>query len=144
MRPWKKRYIKANMKYIIEIVVFCISLIYIDCAKRPQVTLKEFDIKTPEGLFNEGKYYLKNKNFEYALRSFYTLVEDFPTDSLADDAQFLIAEILANPKNPNFNIREAISEYENLIKSHSESPLVPKAKKQLAKLQKLNESNQKR
>lgn len=132
------------MKHIIEILIFCISLTGIDCAKRPQVMLKEFDVTTPEGLFSEGKYYLKNKNYEYALRSFYTLVEDFPTDSLADDAQFLIAEILANPKNPNFDIREAISEYENLIKNYSESPLVSKAKKQLVKLQKLNESHSKR
>ncbi|MCS7258232.1 MAG: tetratricopeptide repeat protein [candidate division WOR-3 bacterium] len=132
------------MKIFKYLFLLSIGLIAVNCVKKHQIFTAQFDITSPHGLFSEGLYYLKNKNYEYALRSFYTLVEDFPTDSLADDAQFYVAEILANPQNPNRNLLEAISEYQNLIKNYPESPFVLKAQKQLIKLQKIQKSNKKR
>jgi outer membrane protein assembly factor BamD (BamD/ComL family) len=117
-----------------------VFLLFLDCAKKEYLNPQEFDISTPEGLFLEGQYYLKSKNFDYALRSFYSLIEDFPDDTLTDDAQFLIAQILAHPQNPNRDLEEAVFEYENLIDNYPQSPYFKKAQKELRRLQKLLKS----
>jgi outer membrane protein assembly factor BamD (BamD/ComL family) len=127
------------MKPCVTISVFLLALIFIGCPSQEAVkptTPPSFDINSPEGLYAEGQYHLKYKDYEYALRSFYTLVEDFEEDSLADDAQFMIAEILSSPKNPNNDLETALEEYENLVDNYPDSPYMKKAEKQIAKIEK--------
>ena len=95
-----------------------------------------FDINTASGLYNEAKFYLKFKDYDYAQRSFATLVEEFPNDVLADDAQFMVAEILSNPKNLNQDLQAALDEYKSLVKDYPDSPFIKKAQKKILELEK--------
>lgn len=96
----------------------------------------EFDINTASGLYKEAQFYLKFKDYDYAQRSFATLVEEFPEDALADDAQFMVAEILSNPKNPNYDLESALDEYNYLVENYPDSPFVKKAQKKILQLEK--------
>lgn len=142
MHHWKRKsanfkgeYMKEYKYFYLWLFALCCLLIFIGCAVKTTTT-PQFDIESPQGLYDEGQYYLKQKNYDYALRSFSTLVEDFPDDILADDAQFMIAEILANPKNPNQDLESALEEYENLLDNYSTSPFVKKAQKKIKELEK--------
>lgn len=128
---------KKMNKYII-IFGITIILFFTGCASqsvRPSET-PEFDINSAVGLFKEAQFYLKLKDYDYAQRSFATLVEEFPEDALADDAQFMVAEILSNPKNPNNDLESALDEYNYLIENYPDSPLVKKAQKKILQLEK--------
>jgi TolA-binding protein len=123
-----------------HIILFCTIIILFlgGCASlsvRPAETPK-FDVGTANGLFDEAKYYLKYKDYDYAQRSYATLVDQFPKDALADDAQFMVAEILANPSNKNQDLESALEEYKNLIKNYPDSPFVKKAQKKVLDLEK--------
>jgi outer membrane protein assembly factor BamD (BamD/ComL family) len=123
-----------------HIILFCTVVVLFlgGCASlsvRPSETPK-FDINTATGLYNEAKYYLKYKDYNYAQRSFATLVDQFPKDALADDAQFMVAEILSNPTNKNQDLESAFEEYKNLIKNYPDSPFIKKAQKKVSELEK--------
>jgi outer membrane protein assembly factor BamD (BamD/ComL family) len=128
------------MKKIFVLSYLAISVLFIGCPSKGVLQLGSeqppFDINTPEGLYKEGQYYLKHKDFDYALRSFSTLVEDFSDDTLADDAQFMVAEILSNPKNPNQDIESALEEYQNLLDDYPDSPFIKKAQKKVEQIEK--------
>jgi outer membrane protein assembly factor BamD (BamD/ComL family) len=111
--------------------------LFIACPTKTTVqTTKQLDITKPDGLYQEGQNYLKQKNYDFALRDFTTLVEDFSEDTLADDAQFMIAEILSNPKNPNVDLEFAVDEYQNLIDNYPDSKYIDKANKKIELLEK--------
>ena len=125
------------MKAFITLLILSISILFIGCPSNATVQpAKKFDITTSEGLYQEGQYYLKQKIYDFAQRSFTTLVEDFEEDSLADDAQFMIAEILSNPKNPNVDLESAIDEYQNLLDNYPDSKYADKANKKIVQLEK--------
>lgn len=125
------------MKKFNVLLVFLISILFIACPTKTTVqTTKELDITKPDGLYQEGQNYLKQKNYDFALRDFTTLVEDFSEDTLADAAQFMIAEILSNPKNPNMDLESAVDEYQNLIDNYPDSKYIDKANKKIELLEK--------
>jgi outer membrane protein assembly factor BamD (BamD/ComL family) len=127
------------MKKILMISIFMLSLLFIGCPSKPVMKPGEtpqFDTETPEGLYQEGQYYLKYKEYDYALRSFVTLAEDFSESILADDAIFAAGGILSNPKNPNYDLDEALEQYETLVDDYPDSPFVKKAQKQIDKIEK--------
>lgn len=130
------------MKKFTILLVLSISILFISCMTKTTVqTAKVFDISKPDGLYQEGQNYLKHKNYDFALRDFTTLVEDFSDDTLADDAQFMIAEILSNPKNPNVDLESAVNEYQNLLDNYPDSKYTDKANKKIEQLEKkLDES----
>ncbi len=111
-------------------------MLIIGCPSKKITKPEQLNQDNAFGLYVWGKYYLQEKNFEKAIESFYTIVEDFEEDSLADDAQFLIAQILSNPKNPDYDLDEALSEYENLIDNYPSSPYVKLAAKKIAQIEK--------
>lgn len=125
-------------KYLITekllLAIFCLSCLSNKLPKRAEPP--QFDTSSARGLFVQGQYYLKHQSYENALESFVMLMQDFEEDSLADDAQFLIAEILSNPKYVDYDLAEAISEYENLIDNYPNSPYVKIAEKRIRKIEK--------
>lgn len=128
--------LKSRICYLIIVG----SLIFfISCPSKEVVRPTEppqFDINTAKGLFQEGQFYLKFKNYDYAYRSFTALVEDFPDDELVDEAQYMIAEILSNSRNPNHDLESALEEYEKLVDDYPDSPYVKKAEKKIQQLKK--------
>ncbi len=125
------------MKKFTVLLVLSISILFIACPTKTTVqTAKQLDITKPDGLYREGQNYLKQKNYDFALRDFTTLIEDFSEDTLADDAQFMIAEILSNPKNPNVDLQSAVDEYQNLIDNYPDSQYIDKANKKIEQLEK--------
>ncbi len=125
------------MKHIIILFVLVLSVLFIGCPTKSNLQpTQTYDISTSEGLFQDAQHYLKLKKYDFALRSFTTLVEDFSEDSLAADAQFMIGEILSNPKNPNKDLSSAIDEYQNLIDNYPDSKYVDLANQKIAKLEK--------
>jgi len=127
------------MKKTIIWLCLILTVLFIGCASKVSVSAggsPKFDIETPQGLYDEGQYYLKQKDYDYALRSFSTIVEDFSDDILAGDAQFQVAEILSNPKNPNQDLETAIEEYQNLIDNYPDSPFIKKAQKKIDQIEK--------
>jgi len=118
-------------------LVLFLSVLFIGCPSAKTVAEDvKYDISTPEGLYQEGQHYLKQKEYDFAQRSFTTLVEDFPEHELADDAQFNVAEILSNPKNKNKDLDAALDEYQTLIDDYPDSPFISKAEKKIEQIEK--------
>lgn len=109
---------------------------FISCSAKKVIQPLGADLNTTQGIYAWGQYYLQQNNFEKAIELFYEIVEDFEDDALADDAQFLIAQILGNPKNPDYDLDDALSEYENLIDNYPESSFVKVARKKIAQIEK--------
>ncbi len=124
------------MKNIINLLLLSIAILIIGCPSVKPGSEPIFDITTPEGLYQEGQHYLKQKKYEFAQRSFSTMVEDFPDHELADEAQFMVAEILSNTKNENRDLEAALDEYQTLIDDYPDSPLVKKAEKKIEQIEK--------
>lgn len=124
------------MKKYFILLLTSLSVLFITCPSAKTVGPTNFDVSTPEGLYQEGQYYLKQKQFDFAQRSFTTLVEDFPEHELADDAQFMVAEILSNPKNKNKDLESALDEYQTLIDDYPDSPYVAQAEKKIEQIEK--------
>ncbi|MEO0091440.1 MAG: tetratricopeptide repeat protein [candidate division WOR-3 bacterium] len=93
----------------------------------------------PAQLFKMAREYLDINDFEKSLEMLYSIVDDFPEDELADDALYLIAEILSDPRNPDQDLDTAIDELERLIEDYPKSEYVVQAKKMIRKLEKLLE-----
>lgn len=146
MHHWKKRPKNIKiMNYRLAILIFLLLITIISCATQQTKSIPQkppFDTETAIGLFAQGQYFLKQKNYEEALDAFRTLVDDFEDDALADDAQFLIAEILSNPRYEDYDLEEALSEYENLIENYPQSPYLPKAKQKIKQIEKKLESEE--
>jgi len=123
---------KKYTVYILLIFAFvgCVSKEIVKPSEPPN-----FDVNTASGLYEEAKFYLKFKDYGYAQRSFATIVEDFPEDALADDAQFMVAEILSNPKSLNQDLQSAIDEYKSLVDNYPDSPFIKKAQKKISELE---------
>lgn len=124
------------MKNIINLLLLSITVLIIGCPSVKPGGEPQYDITTPEGLYQEGQHYLKQKKYEFAQRSFSTMVEDFPEHELADDAQFMVAEILSNPKNESWDLESALDEYEKLLDDYPNSPFVKKAQKKIEQIEK--------
>ena len=120
------------------LILFCLmlSVLFISCPSVKPGGEPKYDITTPEGKYQEGQHYLKQKKFDLAQRSFATMVEEFPEHELADDAQFMVGEILSNPKNENVDLEAALEEYETLIDDYPDSPFVKKAQKKIEQIEK--------
>ncbi|MBS4016534.1 MAG: hypothetical protein KGZ86_08900 [Candidatus Latescibacteria bacterium] len=127
------------MKNFLISVIVLLVFINIGCPSKEVVKPEipaVYDLNRAEGLYAEGQFHLKYKDYARALRSFYEIVEDFEEDPIADDAQFMIAEILSNPKNPDYDLEEALYEYENLVDNYPDSPHVKKAEKKITQIEK--------
>lgn len=127
------------MKYLICLMF--LTLIF-NCSAKQPIAQPPFDTNTAEGLYQEGQYYLSQKMYEYAQRSFTTLIEEFPEHELVDDALFMLGEILSNPKNKNRDLEEALDYYQTIIDDYPESPYIKKAEKKVKTIEKkLEESD---
>ncbi|MCX7784667.1 MAG: outer membrane protein assembly factor BamD [candidate division WOR-3 bacterium] len=128
--------------FLLFIVTLCIGFFSTGCASR---TVKKTEIvsqdttSTTHRLYKTAREYLDNNDFEKSLELLYAIVDDFPKDELADDALYLIAEILSDPKNPDQDLDTAIEELERLIEDYPQSEYVARAKKMIKKLEKLLE-----
>ncbi|MEO0076977.1 MAG: tetratricopeptide repeat protein [candidate division WOR-3 bacterium] len=130
------------MRTTIFFILVVLSVCIVNCSKKPAVAQPPFDTNTAEGLYQEGQYYLSQKMYEYAQRSFTTLIEEFPEHELVDDALFMLGEILSNPKNKNRDLEEALDYYQTIIDDYPESPYVKKAEKKVEAIEKkLEESD---
>ncbi len=136
---------KSYNLFSFRVLLFLLSLsvifFTIQCAartvKRTEIT--QSDTTATYRLYKMARNYLDNNDFEQCLEMLYTIVDDFPEDELADDALFLIAEVLSDPKNPEQDLDTAISELERLIEDYPKSEYVARAKKMIKKLEKLLE-----
>jgi outer membrane protein assembly factor BamD (BamD/ComL family) len=130
----------VQMKKILLLSCLALSILFVGCPSKttvqPSGEAPKFNTDTSTGLYQEGQYYLKHKNYDYAQRSFSTLVEGFPEDSLAAYAQFMVAEILSNSRNPNMDLKSAIDEYQTLLKDYPNSKYVAKAQKKITEIEK--------
>jgi outer membrane protein assembly factor BamD (BamD/ComL family) len=124
------------MKNVIVFLCLTLSVLFISCPSVKAGGEPKYDNTTPEGMYQEGQHYLKQKKFDLAQRSFATMVEEFPEHELADDAQFMVAEILSNPKNENKDLDAALEEYQNLVDDYPESPFVKKAEQKIEQIEK--------
>jgi outer membrane protein assembly factor BamD (BamD/ComL family) len=128
------------MKKLLVLSCLALSILFIGCVSKatiqPSGETPKFKTDTSTGLYQEGQYYLKHKNYDYAQRSFSTLVEEFPKDSFADYAQFMVAEILSNPRNLNVDLKSAIDEYKTLLKDYPNSKYAVNAQKKIEQIEK--------
>jgi len=124
------------MKKFFVLLFLTLSFLFVGCPSVKPIGEPQYDITTPEGLYQEGQHYLKQKKYEFAQRSFSTLVEDFPDHELADDAQFMAGEILSNTKNENHDLEAALDEYQTLIDDYPDSPFVKKVQKKIEQIEK--------
>ncbi len=124
------------MKLNVVIILIVLIIVLSSCFTKTLTQPSEFDQSTAIGLYKWGQYYLQIKNYEKAVESFYDIVDDFDEDTLADDAQFMIAQVLSNPKSSDYDLGDALSEYENLIDNYPLSPFVKIAEKKIAEIEK--------
>lgn len=128
------------MKKFFLLYCLVLSILIIGCPSQTSVAPSGappiFDYNSAQGLYAEGQYYLKLKDYEYALRSFQAIIDDFSLDALALDAQFMVAEILSNPKNPNQDLESALEEYQTLVEDYPNSKYFKKAQKKIEKIEK--------
>ncbi|HED10319.1 MAG TPA: outer membrane protein assembly factor BamD [Caldithrix abyssi] len=106
-----------------RIVVFVLLVVMVSCTgNRPKTGWKaEEYYKYAKELFNDEDYLIASQEFQIIMLR-------FPGSSIADSAQFFLAE-------SHFKMEEYIvasAEYEKLINNMSKSPLVPRAQFQLA------------
>lgn len=128
------------MKKFFLLYCLVLSILIISCPSKTSVAPSgappKFDYYSAQGLYAEGQYYLKLKDYEYALRSFSTIVDDFSDDVLAEDAQFMVAEILSNPKNPNQDLEAALEQYQSLVDDYPNRKYFKKAQKKVEQIEK--------
>jgi outer membrane protein assembly factor BamD (BamD/ComL family) len=127
------------MKKLMILIMTLLIFMFVGCPSKEVVKPEipaVYDLTTAEGLYAEGQFHLKYKDYARALRSFYEIVEDFEENAIADDAQFMIAEILSNTKNPDYDLEEALYEYESLIDNYPDSQYLKKAEKKIAQIEK--------
>jgi len=74
-------------------------------------------------LYNEGFAAFKKGNYKLAKGKFREIIKKYPTSSLADNAQFWLAECYYREKD----YENAILEYEKVIKNYPEGDKVPDA-----------------
>lgn len=136
---------KADNLFSFRVLLFLLSSLVIfftiQCAVRTvkKTEIAQSDTTATYRLYKMARNYLDNNDFEQCLEMLYTIVDDFPEDELADDALFLIAEVLSDPQNPEQDLDTAISELERLIEDYPKSEYVARAKKMIKKLEKLLE-----
>lgn len=136
---------KTYNLFSFRVLLFLLSSLVIfftfQCAARTvkKTEIVQSDTTATYRLYKMARNYLDNNDFEQCLEMLYTIVDDFPEDELADDALFLIAEVLSDPQNPEQDLDTAISELERLIEDYPKSEYVARAKKMIKKLEKLLE-----
>lgn len=97
------------------------------------------DTLLPKSYWYLGQAHDHNGEHLLAAQSFSRLVESFPDDSLADDAALesarSYAKLWRKPElDPTYG-ETAISQYNTLIGLYPQSPLIPQAQKEIAKLE---------
>lgn len=106
---------------------------------RVAVLLPPRDTLLPPTLLLLGKAYVNKKSYILASATFKRVFEDFPEDSLADDALLGMADAEATAwRGPEFDAQPAVralESYSLLPRLFAESPLVARARAGEAKMQ---------
>ena len=89
--------------------------------------------------FRLGECFRKQGRFEEASRAFQRVISDFPSSSLVKDAKYNVAfcayRLSLKPSYDQSATDEAIDWFEDFIKNHPDSDLIPDAQESLRKLQ---------
>jgi TolA-binding protein len=96
--------------------------------------------------FQEASASLQEKKYVAALASYQKILREAPNTGLAADARFGIALVHATPDNPQKDYAQAIQNFEEFIKLHTDNRRAPDARvwiavlKNVLDLKKENES----